>query len=430
MQHKILLLDEMGDRWGKTHIYHNLRSPSEALKLLYINYPDLCKYFATAHEDGIGFTVVQAGEFLDYGDLALPLGKNDLVITPVVTGSGGVGKILAGVAMIGVVALSAGAAAGATGFFGKIGAGFKAIGTGGFAAGGAAGGFLGATAAGIIGKLGVALVLSGVSDMISPQPQLPDFEFDFNAPLSGFTGGAGSITRGSDGSQSYAYTGAANTVGIGKTIPVVYGQALIGGHILSTDIDIANESDPLMKFIRPPSLESVRLNGEELTGKYQTVGGLEARIFNGSRHTIRGTTNLNFSVFTVNLQTDGEQRFLANLDANNDGGNNDVDDFQLFFRVQGLVDFVGNNKTTRIDGFITYRIIVKEKESGNIVLNNQATIQGLTVKTQSYNYLTKLPFQFITGKNIYHVFVQIIDTGVDFNNASFKILQAGFNLKN
>ena len=430
MQHKILLLDEMGDRWGKTHIYHNLRSPSEALKLLYINYPDLCKYFATAHEDGIGFTVVQAGEFLDYGDLALPLGKNDLVITPVVTGSGGVGKVLAGVAMIGVVALSAGAAAGATGFFGKIGAGFKAIGTGGFAAGGAAGGFLGATAAGIIGKLGVALVLSGVSDMISPQPQLPDFEFDFNAPLSGFTGGAGSITRGSDGSQSYAYTGAANTVGLGKTIPVVYGQALIGGHILSTDIDIANESDPLMKFIRPPSLDSVRLNGEQLTGKYQTVGGLEARIFNGSRHTIKGTTNLNFSVFTVNLQTDGEQRFLANLDANNDGGNNDVDDFQLFFRVQGLVDFVGNNKTTRIDGFITYRIIVKEKESGNIVLNNQATIQGLTVKTQSYNYLTKLPFQFITGKNIYHVFVEIIDTGVDFNNASFKIMQAGFNLKN
>lgn len=430
MQHKILLLDEMGDRWGKTHIYHNLRSPSEALKLLYINYPDLCKYFATAHEDGIGFTVVQAGEFLDYGDLALPLGKNDLVITPVVTGSGGVGKVLAGVAMIGVVALSAGAAAGASGFFGSISSGLGKIATGGFAAGGAAGGFLGATAAGIIGKLGVALVLSGVSDMISPQPQLPDFEFDFNAPLSGFTGGAGSITRGSDGSQSYAYTGAANTVGIGKTIPVVYGQALIGGHILSTDIDIANESDPLMKFIRPPSLESVRLNGEELTGKYQTVGGLEARIFNGSRHTIRGTNNLNFSVFTVNLQTDGEQRFLANLDANNDGGNNDVDDFQLFFRVQGLVDFVGNNKTTRIDGFITYRIIVKEKESGNIVLNNQATIQGLTVKTQSYNYLTKLPFQFITGKNIYHVFVEIIDTGVDFSNASFKILQAGFNLKN
>ena len=37
-------------------------------------------------------------EFLDYGDLHLPLGKNDLIVTPVVAGSGGggggIGKIL------------------------------------------------------------------------------------------------------------------------------------------------------------------------------------------------------------------------------------------------------------------------------------------------------------------------------------------------
>ena len=172
MQHKILLLDELGDRWGKTHVYHNLRSPSEALKLLYINYPDLQKYFATAHEDGIGFTVVQAGEFLGYEDLGLPLGKNDLVITPVITGSGGVGKVLAGVAMIGLVAISAGGLAPAlTGIFTNTG--FTA----------ATSGFLGATGSAIIGKLGVALVLSGVSEMLAPQPQLPDF--DFQAPLSG-----------------------------------------------------------------------------------------------------------------------------------------------------------------------------------------------------------------------------------------------------
>ena len=114
MQHKILLLDELGDRWGKTHIYHDLRSPSEALKLLYINHPDLCKYFATAHEDGIGFTVVQAGEFLDYDELALPLGQNDLVITPVITGSGGrgLGKILLGAALIGASFFSLGTSAG------------------------------------------------------------------------------------------------------------------------------------------------------------------------------------------------------------------------------------------------------------------------------------------------------------------------------
>ena len=100
MQHKILLLDELGERWGKTHVYHNLKSPSEALKLLYINYPDLKKYFVTAHEDGISFTVVQAGEYLGYEDLNLPLGQNDLIIAPVISGSSGVVKTLVGVGLV------------------------------------------------------------------------------------------------------------------------------------------------------------------------------------------------------------------------------------------------------------------------------------------------------------------------------------------
>jgi len=401
MQHKILLLDELGERWGKTHVYHNLRSPSEAIKLLYINHPDLKNYFATAHEDGISFTVVQAGEFLGYEELGLPLGQNDLVITPVITGSGGVVKSLVGVAL--VVAT------------GGFGAAFAASAT---------------TLGGIVGKIGVGLILSGVSDMISPQPQLPSFDFD--APLSGFTGGAGGITRGSDGSQSYAYTGAANTVGLGKTIPVVYGKALVGGHILSTDIEIANESDPLMKYIRPPSLDSVRLNGEELTGKYATAGGLEAKIYNGPKNAAKGTSFALTSDFTVDLDKEGEQEFVADLGGTAEGENNSVnntDDFQILFQVAGLVDFVGENDTTRIDGFITYRIIIKERDSSNLVLNNQATIQGLTLKSQKFNYIAKLPYQHISGKNSYIAFIEIIDTGINFNSAVFKIRQAGYNLR-
>ena len=412
MQHKILLLDELGERWGKTHVYHNLRSPSEALKLLYINYPDLKSYFANAHEDGISFTVVQAGEFLGYEDLSLPLGQNDLVITPVVTGSRGALKAIIGV---GFILATGGFGAGAgTALFGMTGKTAVAI-------------------AGVASKVGFALLLSGGSDMISPQPQIPSFEFD--APLSGFTGGAGGITRGSDGSQSYAYTGAANTVGLGKTIPVVYGKALIGGHILSTNIEVANESDPLMKYIRPPSLDSVRLNGEELKGKYTDAGGLKARILNGNKNAFKGTsfvTEISANDFVVDLQQGGEQKVVDDLGGTAEGENNSVNntqDFQILFRAAGLIDFVGNNKTTRIDGFITYRVIVKEKDTQNLVLNNQATIQGLTLTTQKYNYICKLPYQHISGKNTYQLFIQIIDTGVDFSRARFKIRQVGYNLK-
>ncbi len=414
MQHKILLLDELGEKWGKTHVYHNLRSPCEALKLLYINYPDLKKYFATAHQDGIGFTVVQAGQYLDYEDLGLPLGQNDLVITPVISGSGGIGKALVGVAMIGLVVLSAGAGAG-------FAAGLKAIGTGGFAAGGA--GFLSASASAIIGKLGVGLVLMGVSEMLSPQPQLP--EFDFQAPVSGFLGGAGGITRGSNGSQSYGYTGASNTVGIGKTIPVVYGKALIGGHILSTNIEIASSDDTLMKFIRPPSLTTVRFNGEELKGKYTNAGGQMARRYEGTNASLTGKKHLD-SNKVIDLEKEGEQEIATIIGASS--GTKKTTRFQILFRVNGLMDFVGEEDTTKIDGFITYQIKIKENTKDTLVLNSQSTIQGLTRKNQNFSYCVKLPYQFIEGKDTYRITIQIVDTGVDFDKASLIIRQAGYKL--
>jgi hypothetical protein len=190
-----------------------------------------------------------------------------------------------------------------------------------------------------------------------------------------------------------------------------------------------------MKYIRPPSLDSVRLNGEELKGVYTEAGGLEARILNGNKNAFKGTSfvpEISASDFVVDLRQEGEQKVVEDLGGTADGENNSVNntpDFQILFRAAGLVDFVGNNKTTRIDGFITYRIIIKEKESQNLCLNNQATIQGLTLTTQKYNYIAKLPYQHISGKNTYQLFIQIIDSGVDFNAARFKIRQVGYNLK-
>jgi len=426
MQHKILLLDELGDRWGKTHVYHNLRTPADAIKLLCINYPDFAKYLATSHEQGITYQITQVDQELNYDDLHLPLGKHDLVITPVITGSRDAVKAVAGVAL--VVAT------------GGIGTALGVAGAGPAGLFGATGGLAGVVG-GVVGKIGVGLILNGVSDMISPQPQLPSFEFDFNAPLSGYTGGAGGITRGSDGSQSYGYTGPSNTVGLGKTVPVVYGKALVGGHTLSTDIEIANESDPLMKLFRPAGLDTVRLNGEELKFVYTTAVGLEAKR-GGRVETPSGTARYIHASFgdtdvgglptvrgpvTVDLQKEGLQ-FLANIEGSNDGNTNH-EDFQIHFRVGGLVDFVGNEGTTRIDGFITYAIEIEERSTNNLVLNNQATIQGLTFKSQKYNYFAKLPFQFIEGKDNYVVRIKIIDTSVDFDQAVFIVQGMGYNLK-
>ena len=102
MQHKILLLDELGEKWGQTHIYHDLRTPADAIKLLCINNPDFAEHLLLSHEKGISYQVSQVDLNLELSDLLLPLGSHDLVITPVIAGSGGVVKAIAGVALIAV----------------------------------------------------------------------------------------------------------------------------------------------------------------------------------------------------------------------------------------------------------------------------------------------------------------------------------------
>ena len=400
MQHKILLMDELGKKYGETHVYYNLKTPAEAIKLLCINYPEFAKDVFKLQEQGIFYKVQQVDIDLELSDLFLPLGSHDLVITPVLTGSGNLVKAALGVVLVATTGGIGAALTGTSALFGS------------------------ATLGSIGAKLGVALILDGVSDILSPQPQFSNLTA-FDAPVSGFTGGAGSITRGSDGSQSYGYTGAANTVGLGKTIPVVYGQALIGGHILSTDIEIAPDSDPLLKFIRPPSLSSVRLNGEEVKGKYTSLGGINARILNGPAP--NGTAKFGSST-AINLKKEGGQN-IVDITGTLEGITN-TKRFQMLFQVAGLVDFVGDKNTTRIDGFITYAVRVVEISDGTVVLNSQSTIQGLTTKTQKFNYICKLPFPFIDGKNDYRVKIEIVDTSVDFTQASFKVILVGYNLRN
>lgn len=401
MQHKILLLDELGEKWGKTHVYYNLRTPAEAIKLLCINYPDFQQHLLDSEKNGISYRVTQMDQDLELSELSLPLGQHDLVIAPVITGSKSAIKFIAGAALIGAAVV-----------FGPAGTTIA----GAFSAGGITQ---------ITASVGASLILSGVSDYLSPQPQLPSFDFD--APLGGFTGGAGGITRGSDGSQSYAYTGAANTVGLGKTIPVVYGKALIGGHVLSTDIKVATTENTLMEYIRPPSLKSVRLNGEELKEQYTNAGGMEARIYNGTTGSVQGTKSYLNSFFTVDLTKKGRQKIVDIEGASS--GDTKTKQFQIFFDVKGLVDFVGESGTTRIDGFITYKVIVEEKSKDILVLNNQATIQGLTETSQLFKYIAKLPYQHIDGKDNYTVFIQIIDKGVDLDKAVFRLREVGYRLK-
>ena len=166
MKQTVRLLGDLGERYGSEHTYHDLRSPAEAIKLLCINKPEFQKELLEAHTHGIGYTLVQADEYLTYDDLHLPLGKNDLVLTPVVAGSfsgggGGFFSVLIGVGLIAASFLLPGAGlfgASAFGVFGPLAPAAIATLT---------------TVGTAVSAIGASLVLTGVAQMLAPQPVIP-----------------------------------------------------------------------------------------------------------------------------------------------------------------------------------------------------------------------------------------------------------------
>ena len=193
----VMLAGELGEKYGTQHEYYNLRSPAEAIKLLCINYPALQKDLTEAHHNGVGYKVIQGGAAMGYDELALPFGSKPLMVVPVITGAGsGTGQILLGVGLVAASFLFPGA--GLFGTTGLFGAGNAVIaGTAGATALG-----VGLTAAGTaLSAIGASLVLGGVANLISPQPELPKVN-----RLSGGTNVRGTgpqgNTRGASDDQS------------------------------------------------------------------------------------------------------------------------------------------------------------------------------------------------------------------------------------
>jgi predicted phage tail protein len=381
MEQTVRLLGELGERYGAEHTYHNLRSPSDAIKLLCINHPKLQEELTHAHEHGIGYKLIQADFELGYPDLQLPMGSQDLVLVPVVTGSGGgVGKILAGVALVAVSFLLPGA-----GLFGTTSVFGAAAGTG-----------IGTALGTAFSAIGASLVLGGITQMLSPQPRLPINGSQFQ----GLGGGGGSRfagttrtdgfqsdIRGSDGAQSYAYTGAANSVGVGATIPVVYGKALVGSHLLSANIEVTDESDPLKVPSKAKdtatATSEVRLGGELLQfDVFTATSGVEAQ------RTLR-YTGPQWGYFPTLKMIKNDTIIIPDnftLDSTKTGA-----DVVLVLR-KGLYDFVAGTGTSVVDGAITYSIEIQDSGSGTPLGSSVATIQGQLREGQQYYWIQRTTF--------------------------------------
>jgi len=401
---RVCLMGELGERFGAEHTYYNLRNAADAIKLLCINMPEFKDFLLESEENGIGYQILQGGVDFDYEDLLLPFGERELVIVPVVSGSGeSAGQILAGIGLVALAFVTGGATIGLFGLAAPL------------------------AVAPILGGIGASLILGGVAQAISPQPQVPTLG-GFGAVNYGAgsrmgsrnrTNGPENVTSGIDGQQSYAYTGAANSVGVGATVPLAYGKVLIGSHLLKSKFQIADESDPVLTSLRAPSTDTMRLGNEILTDEFSDKSGVIARrvyqtVFNTQQYFDPvgqyGVTN---STQLIRTDVQNERR-LASLQVY--GGYmasvEQYSDFNVALSLQnGLYDQAGGAGTTYVDGYISYEIKVYRGDvldDGFLVAADSATIQGLIFEGQFFGWMHRLELGDIETESIVSVQVEVI----------------------
>ena len=195
MMRKIKLYGELVKITGHKELEAAVNTTAQAVSFLVNNFPDLESHMSNKY-----YNVLIGKENLNIDELHFPVGQSDIKFVPVISGSGGIGKALFGGALI---AMSFGV--------GGLFAAPLSFGAGGFAAAG-----LGAKAA---FGIGASLVLSGVSDMLFPQPKMPQFSSEQDPRLS------------------FSFSGTQQTSRAGTPVPLVYGEIFTGSVVISSSID-------------------------------------------------------------------------------------------------------------------------------------------------------------------------------------------------
>ena len=199
MLRKIKLYGELAEFVGHKEFEVKADTLKSAVSFLINNFDGIEKYMSPKYYQ------VKVGNYsIDESEVHHPIGKEDIHFVPVITGAGrGLGKIFLGAALIGLAIAAPGA-----GFaFGKGGFGFIATGA-------APSAFMAA-----VGNLGVALVLTGVSEMLTPLPKRQEFNSEEDPRLS------------------FSFGGTQQTGRAGTPVPLVYGEIFTGSVVISGGID-------------------------------------------------------------------------------------------------------------------------------------------------------------------------------------------------
>ena len=193
MLRKIKLYGELAKFLGHKTLEAEVHSAGQAIRFLVVNFPQLEAHMADRY-----YKVLVGDWEIKEEEINYPNGQEDIRIVPIVGGEGGRGtrQFLLGAAFIGIGILSGGATLGAGGFTGV--------------------GFLGGATA-VIGNIGIALALTGLSQMLTPVEDIKEEE--------------------QDPRRSFNFSGIQNTSRAGAPVPVIYGQTMVGSVVISANIE-------------------------------------------------------------------------------------------------------------------------------------------------------------------------------------------------
>lgn len=187
----------LGKEFGASHRFE-ITSPGEAFQALAANFPRFIdKLRHGFYRVVIGKTQSKGIDLDETTILQYRIGGQDIHIVPVMKGRGrgGLGKVLAGILLVGLAAFGGPLMATTLGASGTM------------------------TVGSIAGHIGMGLAMTGVATMLSPQ------------------------TEAGDTQKSYTITGPQVTMREGGIVPIVYGECVTGGTMISGILRVENAVD-------------------------------------------------------------------------------------------------------------------------------------------------------------------------------------------
>lgn len=191
---KVILQGHLGDKYGHTW---NIKAQGyqDVFGCIEANYPGFRQDLIDLAHAGGDLDIQQGDKFLEAEELFYPIDNSDtIIITPIPAGakSGGA-KILAAIAIVAVTLMLPG-----------VGASLTAL----------AAGTWSWTAAAALAAFGLAanLALVGLEQMLAPDPSTDEED------------------------QDYLFKEPANTVARGNPVPVLFGELIVGGVVISSGI--------------------------------------------------------------------------------------------------------------------------------------------------------------------------------------------------